>query len=327
MLSQSHLLHAAALTILAVCTATAIPVLSFQTTDFVVQKAQDIVVAECVYFPTNLVPNGAWLFKDGLCKARVNVLRTLKGNKPLGDTIIATLYPMTIGKRYLLWSLGNSFIGEAGGVPATDFFAVDELSSVEFSPVLNLGELDHKDLKEQIQLIYSVHLAELESKISRLNVEKSLLEKAVSDRAHDFYDSKAPVKIGPISEQLASPDSHGILSLNLQGNRLEWSGSLHKGYLYSYWTREPRSISWEFAPTTAKRLEDLAGTPLKSKFYGPFTPGRIAVGWEDSGAITVHSGDVILARVSDEPQTVFAIQIVHQSDEKEEMTARCALLK
>src|ERR1700735_1810745 len=84
----------------AICPAAfAIIVSTFDDTDSIVQKAKDIVVADCVSIPTNksVLMNGhsvSFGMNDGLYKVEVCVIRTLKGGKQPGNHIIATIYPM-----------------------------------------------------------------------------------------------------------------------------------------------------------------------------------------------------------------------------------------
>src|ERR1700729_1132773 len=112
----------------------AIIISQFANTDALIKQTKDIFIADCVSIPTNKpeLINGQWVsvdLADGLYKVEVNAMRVLKGNKSTGKQIIATIYPMVVGKRYLLSSMGGG-VGEGGGVAAADFMAVPQLSVV-----------------------------------------------------------------------------------------------------------------------------------------------------------------------------------------------------
>src|ERR1022692_2408571 len=89
----------------------AIVISPFGSTDAFIKRS-DIILADCVSIPTNkpVLMDGHWVtyeLRDGLYEVEVNVLRTLKGDKRPGKLIIATIYPMAPGKRYLLSSIGG----------------------------------------------------------------------------------------------------------------------------------------------------------------------------------------------------------------------------
>lgn len=124
----------------------AIAITGFKDTDTAIKRSQDIIIAECVAIPTNkpVMKDGHEVIYgmiDGLYKVEVNILRTLKGGNRPGRKIIATIYPMTPGKTYLLSSMGGG-VGPTGEIPATDFMTVPELSVVEIPADFDLAELD-----------------------------------------------------------------------------------------------------------------------------------------------------------------------------------------
>src|ERR1035437_9410645 len=101
----------------------------FGSVDSYIKHGKYIVIAECVSVTTNMTTTVdghevSVLFLDGLHPVDVKIIKTLKGDKPLGKQTIATIYTMTPGKHYLLYSLPD-FLGYG-----TDFFAVPELSVV-----------------------------------------------------------------------------------------------------------------------------------------------------------------------------------------------------
>ncbi len=306
----------------------------FEDTDTLVRRAKDIVVADCVSIPTNrpVLRDGHWVtveLKDGLYKAEVCIMRTLKGGKQAGNQIIATLYPMTPGKRYLLYSMGGE-VGESGGVPATDFMAVSKLSVVEIPSDFDLKTLDGKELKEQVQSILSRHLFEVERQLAPLLEEKAHLEKMVADRRYERWESKSALKIGRIIEASTQTDGHWLVWLDLEGKKLEWSRSQpgKTGFLYFQKMGASRVPYWEFSPCDATKIEDLAGISLKARFYGMYTSGRSnsKLGWIGLQAIQVSVGQVLLARTADDPRTIFIIQIVGQDLDQERLSARYTVI-
>jgi hypothetical protein len=316
-------------------TAFAIIVTSFEDTDTLVRKAKDIVIADCVSIPTNrpVLRGGHWItaeLRDGLYKAEVRIIRTLKGGKQPGNQIIATIYPMASGKRYLLYNLGGE-VGESGGIPATDFLAVPRLSVVEVPSGFDLKTLDRKELKEQVQSILSRHLFEVECQVAPLLEEKAHLEKVVADGRYDWYESSSPVKIGRVIEASTQTDGHGLVWLDFDSKKLEWSSSQpgKTGFLYFEKLGASHVPYWEFSPCDATKIEDLAGIPLKARFYGMYTPGRSNSKLVSSGlqSIQVSVGKVLLARIADEPGTVFSIQIVGQDPDRDRMSARYAVIQ
>jgi hypothetical protein len=147
--------------------AQAIKITLFTDTDTFVQRAQDIVVAKC----TGPVPNGRE-YDDGLYPVDVQIVTILKGGKKPGKTTIATIYPMEVGKTYLLTSLGGSAHG-------TDFLAVPQLAVVELPHSFRLDDLKGKKVTEQVQAVFAARRQEIERRQRELEEEKKLVDKAV----------------------------------------------------------------------------------------------------------------------------------------------------
>jgi hypothetical protein len=205
---------------------------------------------------------------------------------------------------------------------------VPELSVVEIPQNFDLTLLDGKELKEQVQRILSRSLFELDHELAPLLERKALLESAVSNTEFDWYTSDGPVKIGPISE-VSTTNQGFTVWLELDGKKLEWSasvpgktGSLCFQKINTSWT-----AYWEFSKCSAANIEDLVGKPLKARFCGLFAPKH---GQTDSGSIQwidVRVGQVLLARTSESPHTVFIIQMVRQDPNRESMSARYAVIQ
>jgi hypothetical protein len=240
----------------------------------------------------------------------VKILKVLKGSAELGQFQIRTIYAMRPSTTYMLYSLGGS----------TDFWAIPELSVVPLPAAFEVDELEGRDLKEQVQYMFSRRLYELERELAPLLEEKELLEKAVSDRQYEWYESDGPVKIGPIVQVSTQTDATNIVWLDLMGKKLAWSpsspgkgGSLYFEKMGASWTPY-----WEFSPCDVARIEDVAGKPLKTRFYGLFTPGRreTTLGWTGRQGLKVRVGQVLFARTVDDPQNLLVIQIEGQKQDQ-----------
>ena len=148
----------------------AVPITSFTDTGTFVQRAKDIVIAEC------LAPAlDGRQYEDGLCPVNVQIVSVLKGAKQPGKATIATIYPMEVGKTYLLTSLGGSAHG-------TDSQAVPELSVVELPLSFQLDGLKKKKVTEQVWAVFAARRQENERQQRLLEEEKKLLDKAVGSR-------------------------------------------------------------------------------------------------------------------------------------------------
>jgi len=299
--------------------ASAILVSQFHDTDTQIKWSKDIIIADCVSIPTNksVLVNGKLILAtvmDGVYDVEINVLRMLKGHKQPGKQIIQTIYPMTPGKRYLLCSFG--------GGNETDFMAVPQLSVVEIPSGFDLSTLDGKELKEQMQSLFSASLLILNWKLAPLLEEKELLEKGISDRQYVWFDSAGPVKLGPIIE-ISTTNINSISWLNLEDKKLEWSGGMpgKAGYLYFEKVDIPRTFYWEFSFSDATNIEDLANKPLKTKFAGYY-----AARSDINSSIVVSVGQVVFARMIEDPNKIFAIQIIKQ-DKSQSMTARYSIIQ
>jgi len=149
------------------CPAFAVPVAKFEDTDTYIRRAGEIVIAECVPTPPPEI------VYDGFQTVDVNILKILAGHGITGHHRITTIYLMKPNNLYLLCNDG-------GNVNGTDFCSISQLSVVEIPINFNLDELNGKDLKEQVQYIFSRRLIQLEKESKPSSSEKELLEKAVS---------------------------------------------------------------------------------------------------------------------------------------------------
>jgi hypothetical protein len=137
------------------------------------------------------------------------------------------------------------------------------------------------------------------------------LERGLSDEGYSWFEIPGAVKLQAVLEQSAVR-AEGRVWLNVLGGRLEWSvSSSGKSGFFNF--RPPGSLkySWEFAACDVSRLEDLAGKPMRVKFYGEFTPGRdtSALGANSPGGIVVKTGQVVLARNTIASQRIVVIRV------------------
>ena len=304
---------------LIVCPVTsAVLITLFMNTDTYIKRAKDIVVARCASKPVQASR------ENGFRVVEVDILKVLKGGRKTGPYRIATIYPMKPQTTYMLYNLGGSVVG-------TDFLAVPELSVVPLPQTFKVADLKHKTLKEQVQYMFSLRLFEVERKLAPLLREKDLLEKAVSDRAYEWFQSKGSVKTTPVVKVSTRTDGTHRIWLDIESKKLSWSQSSAGKDGFFYFQKMDGSMTpyWEFSPCDETRIEDVVGKPLRIRFYGMYTPGRgdTNLGWNSSQSICVRVGQVLFARTIDAPNKVYIIQIVSQKKDEEQMTARYTMIR
>ncbi len=296
----------------------AVPITLFMDTDTFLERAKDIIVAECIAVPRQEAREG------GLQAVEVNILKVLKGTRRPGRFRIATIYRMEPHTTYMLYSLGGKALG-------TDFLALPELSVVPLPATFKVDELKNREPKEQVQYMFSRRLFEVERELAPLLKERALLQKAVSDRRYEWFESSGRVKLGPVVEGSTQTDKTQRIWLDLEGERLQWSQSSpgKSGFFRFEKMGAPWTPYWEFSPCHATKIEDLAAKPLKAKFYGLYTPGRgyTVLGYTGLQSIDVAVGQVLLARTVDDPRKIFVIQIQRQAQDQEQMSVRYAIIR
>lgn len=237
----------------------AIHVPTFTDTDNLIKKADQIIIVECVSEKAKTSPR---LYD-------VTVMKVLKGNETSGHLLVSTIYRMEPSIRYMLVNLSGFSIG-------TNFTATSELSVIPLRTTFSLDELKGKDLKEQIQYIYSMYLCEIERELEPLLTKKGLLEHALADRQYEWYQSVGPIRLGQVVENNTKTNGSRIIYLDLEGKKLQWSSCSpgKAGFFYFEKTGANWTPYWEFSPCEATRIEDLAGKSIKAHFYGLLTPDR-----------------------------------------------------
>jgi hypothetical protein len=270
----------------------AIKISAFGDTDRYIDRAKDIVIAECLSSPEQ---HGEGMLID------IDIKMVLKGDKQLGNFKIFTIYPMEVGKRYLLMSLG----GSAGG---TDLLAVGELSVVPIPSFVNLDKLKEKSLENKLYYIFDSRRYEVEIKLKPLQEEKALLDKALADRTDNLYISPKPIHLTKIYDTFATDydiNSHQVSYLNLNSRQMEWSRSDEKtGFLYPHDPGKKRTV-WEFARIDYSTFEELEGKQLKLRFSGTNIP-------PGDSTIRIKEGEMITVRNIDEPSVICILKIDRQ---------------
>jgi hypothetical protein len=284
---MKRLLFTATLFYLFSTSSLAIRVTAFGDTETYIERAKDIVIAECVSVPEDL-PNGALV--------EVEIRMVLKGDRKLGHTEVFTIWPMRVGKRYLLMNLG-------GSVGGTDFLAIAELSVVPIPSFVDLDTLKKKDLKDKLHFIFASRLHVVQTELEPLLRERSILEKGLMDRTDNLYASPRPIRIDRISTASATdfPTKH----LEFDSRQMTWSrGSDQSGYIYSD-APGTKGPVWEFASLEQSSFDDLEGRKLDVRF----SVVQIPPGGETK---VVRVGQMILARHVEDRATIYAIRFDRQ---------------
>ena len=279
----------------------AIMVTLFDNTERYADLSRDIIIAKCV----SCSPDGGQL-----SMAEVDIIMVLKGNKKTGPFDIATLDPIEPGQHYLLASMGGSTRG-------TDFLAVPELAIVPVPADFDFDSLKQKPLKQQLHMLFSRRLFELERQLAPLLEEQKLLEKALQGRTDNQYVSPSPVRIGKIHLAFAADHNTGkVQYLQIDSKQIQWSiqsDARQTGYIY-FQDPDTNLPSWEFAPLQCDDFDEWNNRCLNVRFYGMNSPSKPEhFGYQ---AIDVKVGQMILARRTDQLDRVYAIRFDKQGNGK-----------
>jgi hypothetical protein len=298
--------------------AQAVPITLFTDVETYLERAKEIIIARCIEVPED----GGIAAVDGFYPVTVDVVANLKGNRDLVHLKIGTIYPMQQGKTYLMTNTG----GEAFG---SNFLSLGELTVVPISETLDLDSLKGKPLREQVELIFARNLYDLERELDPLLAKERMLRQALKDRRDDLFESKGPIRLPEIKE-LETKGVGASIFLEFPCGRLDWSHATpgRSGYFY-FNPPAPRHPQWEFAAIDrdVEDLKALDGKPLKAKFYGLLSPSRDKrLGQAFGGAIKVEVGQLILARYTTDPTTIYFLQLVSQGP-GESLRVKYAVLK
>jgi Leucine-rich repeat (LRR) protein len=242
--------------------------------------------------------------------AKVDIIMVLKGDKKTGPFEIATLDPIEAGQHYLLASMGGSTRG-------TDFLAVPELAVVPIPENFDFDSLEGKALTQQLHMVFSRRLFELQRKLAPLLEEQKLLEKALKNRTDNQYVSTDPVRIGNIHSTFAADHNTGkVEHFQIDSKQMQWSvqsDARQTGYIY-FQDPDTHLPLWEFSPLQFTDSDDWNIGSLNVRFYGMNSPSKPEhFGYQ---AIDVKVGQVILARRTEETDKLYAIRFDKQEDGK-----------
>jgi hypothetical protein len=295
----------------------------FRDTDAFIKQSYDIVVAKCIP-----MPKGEPLILSDIGWAHVEVLMTLKGEEKPGPLKVATIYEMKPGTTYLLASENGAY-----------FRAVPELSVVPLPANCDLSVLKGMSTKQQVQRLFAAHLFEVQQKLAPLEAESDRLLRGLRDRTDDLYESRGDVHIATIHEtspQELSKSSYyrARYYLQLGSAKIEWNPyglvPFELGLLCCHGVgKEP--VSWEFAASPQREIKDFDGKPLRARFYGYLSPVAVSdsapPGSGSGNSIVVKVGQVVLARTTADPRTVYILKIESQAQDKESVTVKYAIVR
>jgi hypothetical protein len=276
--------------------------------DTYLDRAKEIIIARCIEVPEE----GVNAFIDGLYPATVDVVTNLKGKRELVHLKIATIYSMKPGQTYLLTNTGGNAFG-------TDFLSLGELTVLPIPERFNFDLLKDKSPKEQLEQIFAHSLYELERELEPLLAKERMLRQALKDRRDDLFESKGPIRLTEI-RALMSKKAGSSVFLEMPCGRLDWSHSSpgKSGYFY-FNPPTPDKSQWEFATVDrdVESLKALDGKPLKAKFYGLLSPSRDKrLGQSAGNAIHAEVGQIILARYTTDPKTIYLLELVSQGTDE-----------
>jgi len=146
---------------LVTCEGLAGPWNKFEDTLIQVDRAKDIVIAECVA-ETRPGP------RSGIAPCEAKVVAVVKGDRKVGKLPLLS-DGLKRGRTYMLTNFGNYY----------DNFATNgELAAVELPPDFDLGSLKGKSPVEQVQAVFDARRSWVEGELEKLGVEKRLLDKS-----------------------------------------------------------------------------------------------------------------------------------------------------
>jgi hypothetical protein len=133
----------------------------FEDTLTQVERAKDIVIAECL---TEIAPGP----RSGIAPCEAKIVAVVKGDRKVGKLPLLS-DGLKKGRTYMLTNFGDYY----------DNFATNgELAAVELPPDFDLGSLKGKSSIEQVQAVFDARRSWVERELEKLGVEKRLLDKS-----------------------------------------------------------------------------------------------------------------------------------------------------
>jgi hypothetical protein len=145
------------------CESLAGPWKKFEDTRVQVEKAKDIVIAECLSEPG---PGP----RAGIAPYEAKVVAVIKGERKVGRLDLLS-DGLKRGRTYMLTNLGDYY----GKI---NFATNGELAAVELPADFDLGSLKGKSPVEQVQAVFDARRSWVEGELEKLEVEKRLLDKS-----------------------------------------------------------------------------------------------------------------------------------------------------
>jgi hypothetical protein len=165
MLMKKYAITTAAAIVLSFLTVESLaePWKTFEGTQVQVERAKDIVIAECL---SEIGPGP----RAGIAPCEAEVVAVVKGDRKLGKLALLS-DGLKKGRTYMLTNFGD-YYGKIN-------FATDgELAAVELPPGFDLGSLKGRSPVEQVQAVFDARRSWVERELEKLVVEKRLLDKS-----------------------------------------------------------------------------------------------------------------------------------------------------
>jgi hypothetical protein len=138
------------------------PWFPFEDTLIHVERAKDVVIAEC------LSDTGPAI--NCLAPCEVKVLAVIKGDRRIGKLVLYS-DGLKSGRTYMLTNFGTY-------TDDINFATNGELAAVELPPDFDFGLLKGKSPVEQVRSVFDARRSWVERELEKLGLEKKLLEKA-----------------------------------------------------------------------------------------------------------------------------------------------------
>ena len=135
----------------------------FEDTASQVERAKDIVIAECL---SEIGPGP----RTGVAPCEAKIVTVIKGDRKVGKLTLLT-DGLKRGRTYMLINFGD-YYGKF------DFATNGDLAAVELPPEFDLGAIKGKAPLEQVQAVFDARRAWVEAGLEKLGLEKELLDKA-----------------------------------------------------------------------------------------------------------------------------------------------------
>ncbi|MFA6029789.1 MAG: hypothetical protein WC969_08050 [Elusimicrobiota bacterium] len=161
---KRKLAMAAMIPLLAASTCWAVRGYLFTDLDTYIKHGKQIVLAEA------LESGNPDKHEDGLYVAKVKVSKVLAGKTRLGKLQIYTIYPLSRGELYLLYSSSDP----------PDFQSTSELSVVSVPNGFDVKRLNGKSLKQQLVVIFEASRSQMSRDLRMGQKQYELLGKAIA---------------------------------------------------------------------------------------------------------------------------------------------------